>query len=615
MSNDAEYQPPFDHSRLKQMVQLFRDATSSNNKLARKDRDYYDGDQMSPALIAELNKRGQPTIYTMKIAPAVNGLLGLMDAAATDCTAMPRNSGADDAADVVTKTIRHVADRTNYKRVREKSSSDFVVEGTGAALVRFEGGMVKSDPIPWEEFCYDPQSVNPDFSDARWLGMAKLLDDDIARAQYGDAFDKSGDPYAGGEFLDFDDHRKQWWSDKAKRQVRVVDLYYEAAMGEWHRAVFTSSGVIYQGPSAYHDDQNQSVCPITAVSYSVKRSGERYGAVRHMIPLQDEINARRSRLLHLTNHRQVQQTDLMANPAHKDIAKREASKADGVIPFGYEVSSMTDIASGQMQLLQKTEADLDRLAPTPAVLGRNGQNESGRARQLLQEAGTTEQRRAFARFEAFELRLYRLMWFVAREYFDEETEIRITGDPRAPEFIKINEPVMGPTQVPALNPATGQPMIDPMTGMPQMVTQIRQVGVNNRLAELDVDLILTTVPDTVTLQQEVFSTLLEYASSNRLDTFDPRFWAMIEMSTIPSKREIIETLKRLKAEAAAEGAEAAAQAMQLQQSAAEGEIAISHAKATKDTAAADKIAVETRLLAMQAMMPPAPPAQPYQPGY
>lgn len=615
MSNDAEYQPPFDHARLKRMVQLFRDATASNNVLARKDRDYYDGDQISPALLAELNKRGQPTIYTMKVAPAINGLLGLMDAASTDCTALPRSKNGNDAADIVTKTIRHIADRTNYKRVREKASSDYVIEGSGAAIVRYEGTQIKADPIAWDEFCYDPQSLNADFSDARWLGTAKLLDDDIARAQYGDAFDGSGDPYAGGELFDFDDHRRRWWSDKAKRQVRVVDLYYEAAAGEWHRAVFTSAGIIYQGPSAYHDDHGGTVCPIVGVSYAVKRTGERYGAARHMIPLQDEVNARRSRLLHLTNHRQVQQTDMMANPAHKDIAKREAAKADGVLPFGFEVSSPTDIASGQMQILQKTEADLDRLAPTPAVLGRNGQNESGRARQLLQEAGTTEQRRAFGRFEAFELRLYRLMWFIAREYFDEETEIRITGDPRAPEFIKINEPVMGPVQVPALNPATGEPVIDPTTGMPQTVTQMGPVGFNNRLAELDVDLTLTTVPDTVTLQQEVFSTLLEYASSNRLDTFDPRFWAMIEMSTIPNKREIIETLKRLKAEAASEGAEQAAEAMQLQQAAAEGEVAASHAKAAKDTASADKMSVEARLIALQAMMPPPPPAQPYQPGY
>ncbi len=611
MSNDAEYQAPFDHSRLKQMVQLFRDATLANNKEARKDRDYYDGDQISPAVLAELAKRGQPPIVTNKVAPAVNGLLGLMDAAATDCEALPRNSRAADAADVVTKTIRHVADRADYKTTRKTAGFHFIVEGTGAAIPRYEGGKIVCDPIAWDEFCYDPMSINPDFSDARWLGTAKLLDDDIARAQYGEAFDGSGDPYQGGDFFDFDDHRKRWWSDPLQKKVRVIDLYYEASNGEWHRSIFTASGLIYQGPSAYHDDQGATLCPIQAVSYAVKRGGERYGAVRAMTPLQDEVNSRRSKLLHHVNHRQVRQSDMMANPAHKDIAKREASKADGVIPFGYDPVAAPDLAQGQMLILQKTEADLDRLAPTPAVLGRNGGNESGRARQLLQEAGTTEQRRAFSRFDDFELRVYRTMWFIAREYFDDETEIRITGDPRAPEFIKINEPVMGPVQVPAVNPATGEPAIDPWTGQPQMVTQIGQTGVNNRIAEIDVDLTLTTVPDTVTLQQEVFATLMEYASATKLEPFDPKFWAMIEMSNMPDKRNTIETLKRLKEEAAQGEAEQAAKMAQIQEAQATSEIQSVQARAAKDNAAAGKLQAETHMLGMQAMMP----QEPQQPSF
>lgn len=619
MSNDAEYQPPFDHSRLKQMVQVFRDATFANNKLAIKDRDYFDGDQISPAMKAELAKRGQPDIYSMKVAPAVGGLLGLIDQAATDCEALPRNRNAADAADIVTKTIRHVADRANYKKLRSVSSKHFIVEGTGAGIVRYERGRIVTDPILWDEFVYDPQSVDPDFEDARWMGTAKLLDEDIARAAYGEAYDKSGNPFETGDFLDFDDHRKKWWSDPIRKQVRVIDIYYEAASGEWHRSIFTGGGIIFQGPSVYHDDQGETVCPIVAVSYEVKRSGERYGAVRHMVPLQDEVNARRSRLLHLTNHRQVQQSDMMANPAHKDIAKREASKADGVMPFGFAPIQAPDLAQGQMLILQKTEADLDRLAPTPAVLGRNGGNESGRARQMLQEAGTTEQRRAFARFEGFELRAYRLMWFIAREYFDEETEIRITGDPKAPEFIKINEPVMGPVQVPAMDPVTGQPAIDPWTGQPQMVTQIGQTGVNNRIAEIDVDVTLTTVPDTVTLAQEVFSTLMEYASANKLDPFDPRFWAMIEMSTMPNKRETIDTLKRLKGEMEQGQAEQAAKVAAMQEAQAQGEMQSVAARTAKDAASAGKLEAETHVIAMQAMMPqapqPYPPYQPYQPGY
>jgi hypothetical protein len=596
-NTDNIYQAPISHDRLTTMVTVFRDATKKNVEEAKKDRDYYDGDQISPAIKFELEKRGQPPIYTNKIGSAVSGVLGILDAGESDPEAMPRNYSGQDASDVVTKTLRYISDAADYKKTRTLTSENFVIQGVCAASVLYEDGKIKIDRIRFDDFIYDPYSQELDFSDARYLGIGKMMDADDVKAIYGEAYDKLGKPEGDDDFMSMMDNRKkQWWADTSRKRIRVIDLYYESG-GEWHRAVFCLAGMLWAGPSAYHDDEGDSICPIRAATYEIKQDGSRYGMIRNMIPLQDEVNARRSRLLHLTNHRQVQQTDQYAPPANAAIAKREGSKADGAMPFGWSPIAAPDLAQGQMIILKQSMEDLDRMAPTPAVLGRvSSSNESGRARQILQRAGYTELARAFGRFSAFELSIFRTMWFVARAYYDQPMIIRITDDPRAIEFLTINEPEMGMVEQPAIDSTTGQTMIHPITGQPTTISVQAQTGTKNHLAKMDMSIILTTVPDTVTLAQETFDKLAEFAQSSGLTPFDPQFWAMIEMSTLPDKRTVIDRLKRMKSEFEQENAAAQqAQARAAQQ--AQGvEMAMKQAKAAKDTASAQKTGIEAAQL-------------------
>ncbi len=580
--------PAVSHDRLKTMVTVFRESSSKNAEKARKDRDYYDGNQISAAARHELENRGQPAIWTNKIGPAVTGVLGILDAGESDPEAMPRNYGGADAADVVTKTLRYVADRADHKKTRKLTSENYVIQGVCAALTVFEDGKIKSDRIRFDEFIFDPYSQELDFSDARYLGIAKMMEADDVESLYGETYKSLGKPDGDADdwLGSLGSGKNEWWQDSTRKRIRVVDLYYETK-GEWHRCVFILNGVLWAGPSAYHNDDGETICPITATSWEMTQDGDRYGMIRNMVPLQDEVNARRSRLLHLTNHRQTQQTDQFAPPANKDIAKREAAKADGTIPFGWSPIQAPDLAQGQMLILQQSMTDLDRMAPTPAVLGRvSSSNESGRARQILQQAGYTELARAFSRFEAFELSIFRKMWFIAREYLG-ETLVRITDDPRAIEFMKINEPEMGMVQQQVTNPMTGQPEIMAVPG---------QVGIKNHLAQMDMEIILTTVPDVVTLEQETFEKIAEMAQSARLTPFDPQMWAMIEMSTLPNKRATIERLKRMKAEFDQENAGAQQAQAQAAQQAQGVEMMVKQAKASKDTASAQKITIEAEKL-------------------
>lgn len=537
---NEEYKAPKDHGELIRLIETAHSATKANAEEVKLDVDYFHGDQISARTRAELVKRGQPPIYTNKIAPAVRGLFGILDAASSDPEARPTRPSAQDAADVVTKTLRYVADKANLPVVKRDCSSNFIVEGCCAAIIEFDGRDINVAQIEWEDFIYDQQSRKHDFSDAKWLGVGKLMDREDVSAMFPDFDGEAGPIEDFGSFND--DAKLKFWGAHTRRLVRVCDVYYNHA-GEWHRAIFTASQLLYSGVCEYVDEYGDTFCPIVATSWEVNRSRERVGAVRDMRPLQDEFNARRSRMLHLTNHRQVKQTQLNAPPANREIAIREAAKADGAIPYGWDSIPTPDMAQGQMLLLQQTEADLSRMAPTPAVLGQLGSgNQSGRARQVLQQAGYTELARAFGRFEQFELDLYRKLWFVARQYLDQPMFIRIVDDPRAIDFLTINEPIMGMVQEPIVD-AEGQPVLDPMTGRPAFEVKQGVVGYNNRIAELEMEIVLTTVPDTVTLQQEVFNSIFEYASATKMNPFSPEFQLVIEMSPMPNKREVIERLE------------------------------------------------------------------------
>ncbi|HEV2816707.1 MAG TPA: hypothetical protein VGW40_05750 [Allosphingosinicella sp.] len=596
-------EPALPFERLKKMFRLAMDASAENDLLCIRDREYYDGDQLSANVRDALNRRGQPLFYTNRIERAVNGIFGIIDAGESDPQAYPRTSAARDAADVATKTLRFIADKANFKQTRKQLSESFVIQGTCAAIVEYTDsprpgaiGDISIKHIRWEDFFADPHSREHDFADATYMGIAKWMDAESVKATFPDKFAEFGSPFdqEGGGIFDSKgslDTANKIWSDPDRRRLRVVDMYYRDCYGAWHRAIFCQRGLFWFGPSEYRDDAGRTICPIEAVSYEVKQNGDRYGYVRNMIPLQDGINSRNSKLLHLVNHRQVKLVD-QSGASNKSVAKTEAAKADGAIPFGWEVLPAPDLAQGQMLILQQTQAELDRMAPTPAVLGRSGSaSESGRARAMLLQAGLTELVRGLGRLEGLDTRLYRQAWFRARQFFTDEMEVRITSDARAPEFIKINTPVLGPVPVPVMGP-DGQPIINPVTGLPVMDVKIGQVGTQNSVAEMDVDIEVSSVPDQTTLKHEAWEKMLEFAASIQLHPFDPKFWALLKVSPITNGREMADELKAAAEEAAQQDAAAQqAQAAAIQQ-AQQTELGAAQAKAMRDAASARKANAE-----------------------
>lgn len=598
--------PTIDHLRRR-----FDEARSDPNGRRvknQRNRDYYDGPkQLSSEVRETLKNRNQPAIYTNRVRPAINGILGILEASNRDPQAYPRNPDDQDAADVCTKTLRFIADQSNFAETKMDCAENFLIEGTCAAIIEMDGDDIKPTQIRWEEFYHDPYARRPDLKDARYMGIAKWMDAEQLREQYHVRINEIGDPLAaqGAGFLDDSwQDRPQGgltWIDIRRRRVMVVEEY-AIEKGQWTRCKYIATGVLEYGPSPYLDEKRRPCNPIEAVSCYVDRENNRYSLIDDMVPIQDEINASRSRSLHLMNSRQVQNTDTTAPPVDDIIVRQEAAKADGVLPMGWQIVQHQDMTQSNMVRMQEAKAEIERMGPTPAVLGRAGAGaESGRARQVLQAAGLTELARPLARHTDWELRCYKQMWARAQQFKTEPWFIRVTDDVRAPQFMQVNEPIMGMVMQPdpnspAVDPTTGQPMMDP-SGQPMFHQRptMGVVGHKNRLAEMDMDIIIDSVPDSPNLEGEVWGDLVKLvAEAGGLQAvFTPQFELMIELSPLPDKRKIIEKIQNAQKEQAQASAQQQQEAAQKQQivdqvqlADATADIAVKHAKANLDNARA-----------------------------
>ena len=179
------------------------------------------------------------------------------------------------------------------------------------------------------------------------------------------------------------------WIDPKLRRLLVVEMYWRDA-GGWNRSVFTGTDILEHGPSPYLDHKGRPDCPIEAQSAYVRRDNGRYGAVWDMIGPQDEINKRRAKSLHLLTVTRLEARDPSAVNIDADVARKEAARPDGVLPLGWGIAPNTAEFQGNMEMMSEAKAEIERMGPNPAVLGRNDQDASGRALLARQQSGLVE---------------------------------------------------------------------------------------------------------------------------------------------------------------------------------------------------------------------------------
>ena len=531
-----------------------QELTENARRLSEQDRDYYDHKQWSASEIAKLKLRGQVPIVINRIQRKVDTILGIEERSATDPQAAPRNPEDEQAGEVATDALRYVCDCNHYDAVKMQIFENLVIEGVGGAEIIIEKKGQYLDVVVkqtrWETVFWDGHSRRKDFKDANHLGHATWMYVDDIEVLYGpDAKKVAEDSLAGFgvggmAWGSYDDRPTVGqWLDYKNRRVLVVDMYCKYK-GRWTRSLFCNGGDLIEPMiSEYTDEFGEPVCPIELASTYCDRENARYGLVRGMIGPQDEINYRRSKFLHLVSTRQTFGNSAAVD--NVDRVKRELSKPhghvelNGMAKYGQDfgVIDTTDMAQGQMEMLQEAKMEIDLLGPNAALQGRDNKQDaqSGRAWLAQQQAGMAELAVLYATLNDLNLRIYKQIWWRIRQYWDAPRYIRISDDANAYKFTFVNEPMVDDFGNPIyeVDPQTGQVAVDPQTGQPVQ-------KMLNRPAEMEVDLTVESAPDVPTLMEEQFDKLVRLVELGAPIPPD----VIIEASSIRNKRQILDRLQQ-----------------------------------------------------------------------
>lgn len=623
------------------LVQWFEDAEEAcrdARDLAHKCRDYYDSKQLTEAEKSTLSKRGQPPVIFNRVASKINFMLGLEQQQRTDPKAAPRTPEHEDSSEAVTDALRYVEERERLDNSLSVTHEDMIIEGLcgveiGVKDVRdpqkdqldpFTGEVAQKgykkeiDVKLWryDRLFFDPHSQRHDFSDARYRGGVIWMDRSTAEARWPNAkvaFDATFQEAFDDQTYADKPSWKQWSQTSDKRsRVRVVQIYWQSG-NTWKWAIYCRGGVLEGGEVPYLDSNGEPECPLELQSCFVDRENNRYGVVKALLDPQDEINHRRSKLLHLMNMRQTKYEVGAVDDA--DELSRQLARPDGQIEynpgFDFEIVPTHDIASGQVQLLQHAQAEMDEMGANNALRGVTGNQASGRAIQASQQGGQLELAVVQDRHRDLKLRVYRQVYNRIRQFWTEERWVRVTDNEQNAKFAQLNAPITLRDKLIEQADKQGEEM-EKNGANPQQIEQFYQktaqqieaqyapeqldqvIGRKNNPAEMDMDIILDMGPDTTTIQSEQFQELTKLLATG-MELQDPRLRILIAASQLRGKKELLKQIDDAQRE---NPAQKKMQALQLQDAEAEGqkklaEVKETEASAMQKAAQARKIEAET----------------------
>lgn len=597
---------------LEKLVAWFEDAeeaTSDARKASERDRDYYDHKQLTSEEVAELRKRGQPDVVINRIHSKVNYLVGYEAANRTDPRAFPRTPADEGASEAATDGLRFVEDAADLKPKFSLAWENMLIEGYGGIELVIEPKPDGSSEIAavawdWDRLFYDPHSRKADFSDARYLGGVLWLDVEDAKErwpQQAEAIESTLNERTLSQTYDDRPSWQQWSMGGKRKRIRIVQMYHREG-GRWMHCTFTKGGKLEAIPVPFVDQDGQSWCPLFLQSAFVNRKNERYGIVRQMISVQDEINKRRSKALHRLSMRQVRSERGAVDDV--DLAKAELAKPDGWVEtnpgFEFEILAQGDQLAAELSMLQEAKAEIELLGPNASLQGKDSEAPSGRAILANQQGGQTEIAVLVDRHRQLKKRVWQGAWNLIRQYKTEEWWVRVTDDEKNVKFVGFNRPVTMAEELVAKAEAQGVPpeqaqqeIEQAAQANPQIAQKLTQViRTENQPSRMFMDITLEEVPDVANVQQEQFDGLVKLAPAV---TFPPEVY--LEASSLRNKKQLIEKLN---------GAQASPEEQAMQQEVASLNLDKLRAEVAKMAAEIDKLtadALKTRVEADMAVLP------------
>ena len=421
---------------------------------ADKCAEYYAGNQLDPELAAELQQKGMGPLVTNLIAPTVNILLGTEAKTRSDWRVIADSDDYQEVAEAQSAKLFEAERETRADRACSDAYASQIISGLGWVEVARNSNPFeypyRVQSIHRREMFFDWRAKKPDLSDAKYVIRKRWYDIDEVCSFFPESADLIRAAGTGWPALwlerakedvtlmhAFNVERRlsmeDWeWRNFNNRTVAVTEVWYRVfvkgmildlpdrtvefqMLNPMHLAAI-ATGKVMPKQAVYSklrraffvgmhkiadDDMGQSGLPyIPFWGYREDLTQIPYGVVRSMIGPQDEVNARRRKLMwQLSAKRVIVDSDAL-DQRYNDFSDvvNEVSRPDAVVVLnpqrrnaqGFLVDPNSGLSEQQFKIMEESKQAIQEVAGIfNAMMGRESSTSSGLAINSLVEQGNT----------------------------------------------------------------------------------------------------------------------------------------------------------------------------------------------------------------------------------
>lgn len=522
---------------------------------------YKEGDQWTSAEKKELKERGQPETVNNQVKVTLDRMVGQFVRQRTRIGYRGRNPVDKPIADTISDTLLFIKQQNNLEFEERDAAEDGFTGGFGVleAYIDYNDLLHPEIKIKMED-CFnifsDPYSRKYDWNeDANFICRAKWLDLDEAKELYPNKSKELSNmmesEYKGGVISGIDSFKKDNYIDANAKRLRIVECWYKTK--KRNSSIILSNGQILDADQVDKDDLKQiesqgitykqvdriktqmkvgiftggtllehkdspfehGLFPFIPYFVNRKKSGEPYSLIYTALTLQDAINKRESKALHLLSTNQ----SIFEEGAITDEANHatEVARPDGHIKLNrgyfekFILNKNIDLAVTQFNLHNEAKADFRRVTGiNPDAMGEKSEVRSGIGIARKQAMTDLIIAPVFDNFRRSRIILAKVILGLIKQYYTDEMMFYITDDLNASRTVKLN------------TNSTEQ----------------------QRLKEGIFDIIVDEMPDITTMQQEQFEMLAQMLPA--ILPFGP-FWVkkLIQLSDLKNKDEVIKEIETM----------------------------------------------------------------------
>lgn len=544
--------------------------------------DYYDGNQLSTETVERLKDRGQPPLITNIIKPTIDTVLGIEAKTRSDWRVRPEDNDEcdDDLAEGLSVKLKHAEVESRADRSISDAYSAQIKTGLGWVEVASEHDPFKCPYrvryVHRREIHWDWRSEQQDLSDARYLIRRRWLELEHAVAlmpQYATLFRMTTGAWAGFDPLIEQNSGlvQSWemerdtsvtasdWRDTQRQRICLYEIWYrkwvrgyvmtfpngtsieadfnnprhneaivsgfatikEATFEKVRLAWYAGPHFLYDVPSPYKHNMFPYV---PFFGHREDLTNVPYGLIRSMVSPQDEVNARKSKMLWSLNSRRVV-TDSDAVLDHAK-AMQEVARPDAYVILNqnrkptstFRVEPGGELAAQQFQAMQEGKQEIAEASGIhKSMQGQQSGASSGLAINSLIEQGMNTLAEINDNFRYSRRLVGEMLFELLKQKLTQGPSKVTIGEGSAKKVIPLNTP--------SVDQETGQQVI---------------LG---DVAKVKAKVVLDDVPSTPTYKMQQLQMLTEITKSLPPELQGQVIDFVIEATDMPKRHELADRLR------------------------------------------------------------------------